>query len=95
MDPLSMRLSPHMNDLLGTVRTASPRPPSEPPKLWRETTPAGRRAIAEAAFDGIDALGLDLVIHPSAEAEHFGWSEAFGSEPLVYSISRYGRGERI
>jgi hypothetical protein len=34
------------------------------------------------------------VIHPSAEAERYGWSEAFGSEPLVCSISRTGRGER-
>ena len=65
------------------------------PRLWRETEPAGRRAIAEAAFDRIDAMGLDLVIHPSPEAERYGWSEAFGSEPLVYSISRSGRGERI
>ncbi len=65
------------------------------PKLWRDTEPEGRRAIAEAAFDRIDAMGLDLVIHPSAEAERYGWSEAFGSEPLVYSISRSGRGERI
>ena len=47
------------------------------------------------AFDRIDAMGLDLVIHPSAEAERCGWSDAFGSEPLVYSISRSGRGERI
>jgi hypothetical protein len=40
-------------------------------------------------------MGVDLVIHLSAEAERYGWSEAFGSEPLVYSISRSGRGERI
>ena len=39
-------------------------------------------------------MGLDLVIHPSAEAQRYGWSEAFGPEPLVYSISRSGRGER-
>ena len=65
------------------------------PKLWRDTDAEGRRAIAEAAFDRIDAMGLDLVIHPSAEAERYGWSEAFGSEPLVYSISRSGRGESV
>jgi hypothetical protein len=64
-------------------------------ELWRDTQPEGRRAIAEAAFDRIDVLGLDLVVHPSAEAERYGWSEAFGSEPLVCSISRSGRGERI
>ncbi len=65
------------------------------PKLWRDTDPGGRRGIAEAAFDRIDAMGLDLVIHPSAEAERFGWSEACGSEPLVYTMSSSGRGERI
>jgi hypothetical protein len=63
-------------------------------KLWQNTEPEGQRAIAEAAFDRIDALGLDLIVHPSAEAERYGWSEAFGSEPLVCSISRSGRGER-
>jgi len=35
------------------------------------------------------------VIHPSAEAERYGLAEAFGSEPLVCSISQSGRGERI
>lgn len=64
-------------------------------ELWRDTQPEGRRAIAEAAFDRIDALGVDLIVHPSAEAERYGWSEAFGSEPLACSISRSGRGERI
>ena len=63
-------------------------------ELWADTPSEGRRAIAEAAFDHIDALGIDLVIYPSAEAERYGWSEAFGSESLVCSISRSGRGER-
>jgi hypothetical protein len=63
-------------------------------ELWADTPSEGRRAIAGAAFDHIDALGIDLVIYPSAEAERYGWSEAFGSEPLVCSISRSGRGER-
>jgi hypothetical protein len=62
--------------------------------LWHDTEPQGRRAIAEAAFDRIDALGLDLVLHPSAEAERHGWGAAFGSEPLVCSIGQSGRGER-
>ncbi len=31
-------------------------------KLWQDTELAGRRAIAEAAFDRIEAMGLDLVI---------------------------------
>lgn len=47
-----------------------------------------------AAIDHIEAVGLDLLIHPSAEAERYGLAEAFGSEPLVCSISRSGRGER-
>lgn len=64
-------------------------------ELWEDTEPEGRRAIAEAAVDRIDAMGLDLLIHPSAEAERYGWSDAFGPEPLVCSISRSGRGERI
>jgi hypothetical protein len=67
---------------------------SNPSVLWKETDALGRRAIAEAAFDRIEALGLDLVIHPSAEAERYGWSDAFGPDPLVCTISRSGRGER-
>lgn len=63
-------------------------------RLWQDTEPEGRRAIAEAAFDRIDAVGLDLISYPSAEAERYGWSDAFGSEPLVCSTSRSGRGER-
>ena len=66
-----------------------------PSKLWDDTEPEGRRAIAEATFDRIEAVGLDLIVHPSADAEQYGWSDAFGAEPLVCSISRYGRGERI
>jgi len=67
---------------------------ANPWKPWEDTEPEGRRAIAEAAFDRIDAVGLDLIVHPSAEAERYGWSDAFGSEPLACSISRSGRGER-
>lgn len=66
-----------------------------PSELWNDTEPAGQRAIAGATFDRIEAMGLDLVIHPSAEAERYGWSQAFGSGPLVCSISQSGRGERI
>lgn len=64
-------------------------------ELWADTEPAGQRAIAESAIDHIEAVGLDLVIHPSAEAERYGLAEAFGSEPLVCSIGQSGRGERI
>lgn len=64
-------------------------------ELWEDSTPEGRRTIAETTFDRIEAVGLDLVVHPSAEAERYGWSEAFGFEPLVCSIGHSGRGERI
>jgi DNA invertase Pin-like site-specific DNA recombinase len=64
-------------------------------ELWNETEPEGQRAIAESAIDHIEAVGLDLLIDPSAEAERYGLAEAFGSEPLVCSISQSGRGERI
>ena len=50
-------------------------------KLWRETDATGRRATTEAALDRIDALGLDLVLRPGAEAERYGRSEESRSEP--------------
>jgi hypothetical protein len=53
---------------------------------------AVRRA---SAFDRIEALGVELLLHPSAEAERYGWADAFGENPLVCTIGRYGRGERI
>jgi hypothetical protein len=65
-----------------------------PAQLWADTETEGRRAIAEAIFNRIDAVGLDLVIHPSAEAERYGWSEAFGPDPIVCSIGQTGWGER-
>jgi hypothetical protein len=63
-------------------------------QLWEDTEPEGRRAIAGAAFERIEAIGLDLVIHPSAEAERYGWGTVFGPDPLEYRLRRYGRGER-
>lgn len=38
------------------------------PRLWRTTGPEGRPAIATAAFERIDAIGLDLVLHLTPEA---------------------------
>ena len=63
-------------------------------ELWEDTEPEGRRAIAEATFDRIEAMGIDLAVHPSAEAERYGWADAFGPDPLVCTMSRSGRGER-
>jgi hypothetical protein len=63
-----------------------------------DTEPEGRRALAEAAFDRIDALRLSLSVYPSAEAEKYGWAAAFRrgvlEVSLASSIGRYGRGER-
>jgi len=67
-------------------------------KLWDETETEGRHAIAEAMFDRLDVLGLDVVATPSIEADQYGWADVFGSGtlevPLMCSISRSGRGER-
>jgi hypothetical protein len=42
--------------------------------------------------------GLSLTVYPSAEAERYGWAEAFGpgplEVPLAGSIGQSGRGER-
>jgi len=55
----------------------------------------GRRAIAAAAFDHIEAVGLNLLLHSSVEAERYGLPIAFGPDPLEVPPSRYGRGERV
>jgi hypothetical protein len=68
-------------------------------RLWEETETEGRRAIAEATFDRLDVLGLDVIATPSSEADQYGWGEAFGrgtlEVPLVCLIGHSGRGERI
>jgi len=58
------------------------------PRLWRTSGPEGRRAIAAAAFERIDAIGLDLVLHLTPEAEAFGWGQAFAGKRLVVKIDR-------
>lgn len=63
--------------------------------LWRDTTTAGRRAIAEAVFERIEVLGVQtygLVPTPAAIAH--GWDAAFGPGVVSSSISQSGRGER-
>jgi DNA invertase Pin-like site-specific DNA recombinase len=67
------------------------------PRLWAETTDVGRRAIAEATFERIEATGgLELAIALTPAAIAHGWDVAFGTEPLVVgSIDQSGRGERI
>jgi hypothetical protein len=47
-----------------------------------------------AVFDQVDAPGVDLTVHPSAEAERYGWADAFAPDPLVCTVSPYGRGDR-
>jgi DNA invertase Pin-like site-specific DNA recombinase len=65
------------------------------PRLWKETSPEGRRGLAQAIFDRVDVLGVtDYTITLTPEAEAHGFVEAFGPE-FTCSIGGYGRGERI
>jgi hypothetical protein len=63
-------------------------------RLWRETTVERRRAMAEATFERVDALGLGLVVYPSIEAERCGLADAFGPDSIACTISQSGRGGR-
>lgn len=64
------------------------------PRLWRETSAEGRRAMAQAIFDQIEVLGAtDFTITLTPEAEAHGFADAFGPE-FTCSIGGYGRGER-
>ena len=66
------------------------------PKLWAETSDAGRRAIAGATFEKIDVLGVtDCTFTLTAHAKAHGWDLAFGAAAVSSSISQSGRGERI
>jgi hypothetical protein len=65
------------------------------PRLWKETSPEGRRGLAQAIFTRVDVLGAtDYTITLTPEAEAHGFAEAFGPE-FTCSIGGYGRGERI
>jgi len=60
---------------------------------------SGRRLLTEALFEKVEVLGVQSVtIHPTPEADAHGWSDAFGSGPLLLNAGRAfstdGRGER-
>jgi len=45
---------------------------------------SGRRLLTEALFEKVEVLGVQSVtIHPTPEADAHGWSDAFGSGPLL------------
>ena len=69
------------------------------PALWEAADDSGRRLLTEAIFEKVEVLGVQSVtIHPTPEADAHGWSDAFGSAPLLLNAGRtfstYGRGER-
>ena len=70
------------------------------PALWEFADDSGRRLLTEAIFEKVEVLGVQSVtIHPTAEADAHGWSDAFGTLPLLLNAGRAfstdGRGERI
>jgi hypothetical protein len=65
------------------------------PRLWAETSDAGRRAIAEATVERVDVLGVtDYTFALTTHAKAHGWDVAFGPGVVSSSISQSGRGER-
>lgn len=64
---------------------------SNPAELWNDTEPAERRAIAEATFDRIEAMRLDLMIHPSTEG---GTLRLVGSLRHPAAATKRGKGVR-
>ena len=50
---------------------------------------SGRRLLAEALFEKVEVLGAQSVtIHPTPEADAHGWSDEFGSGPLLLNAGR-------
>jgi hypothetical protein len=48
------------------------------PELWDQAEPSGRKLLAEALFERIDALGAGKAkLHPSASAQAQGWDGAW------------------
>ncbi len=67
--------------------------------LWAAADDSGRRLLTEAFFETVEVLGVQSVtIHPTPEADAHGWSDAFGTLPLLLDAGRAfstdGRGER-
>jgi len=57
------------------------------PALWAAADDSGRRLLTEAIFEKVEVLGVQSVtIHPTPEADAQGWSEAFGSVPLLLTL---------
>ncbi len=70
------------------------------PALWASADDSGRRLLTEAIFEKVEVLGVQSVtIHPTPEADAHGWSDAFGTLPVLLNAGRAfsadGRGERI
>ena len=70
------------------------------PALWVSADDSGRRLLTEAIFEKVEVLGVQSVsVHPTAEADAHGWSDAFGTLPVLLNAGRAfstdGRGERI
>jgi hypothetical protein len=65
------------------------------PRLWAETSDAGRGAIAEATLERVDVLRVtDYTFALTAHAKAHGWDVAFGPGVVSSSIGQSGRGER-
>ena len=93
------RLDPPVGgqDHLGLSSVSSDRilPKLSLPRLWAETSDAGRHAIAEAVFEQIDVLGVtDYTFTLTAQAKARGWDAAFGAGVVRAKEGRSGRGER-
>ena len=57
------------------------------PALWAAADDSGRRLLTEALFEKVEVLGVKSVaIHPTPEADAHGWSDAFGSAPLLIPV---------
>ena len=67
----------------------------ELPNLWAKTSAAGRHAIAEAAFERIDVLGVtDYTFTLTATAKAQGWEAALRAGVFRVKDGQFGRGER-